>query len=173
MTMKVLVTGVTGFIGSHCAVELLQQGYDVVGIDNYDNSYDVNDEILALSDRSLSRGTYSFHKVDLMNKNAVEEIFREHSVDIVVHLAGKKAVSESITNPIMYYQTNILTSCNVFAAALRYNVDKIIFSSSAPSARHIPPTQMDDLISGHPLHPRPPEHFLSTHKTASLTPFFR
>ena len=131
MKVKVLVTGVTGFIGSHCAVELLQQGYDVVGIDNYDNSYDVNDEILALSDRSLSRGTYSFHKVDLMNKNAVEEIFREHSVDIVVHLAGKKAVSESITNPIMYYQTNILTSCNVFAAALRYNVDKIIFSSSA------------------------------------------
>jgi UDP-glucose 4-epimerase len=66
-----------------------------------------------------------------MNKPAVDEVFREHNVDVVLHLAGKKAVSESITNPLMYYQTNILTSCNVFAAALRYNVDKIVFSSSA------------------------------------------
>lgn len=61
MTKKVLVTGVTGFIGSHCAVELLQQGYDVVGIDNYDNSYDVNDQIYTLSVRTETEpGTYHF-----------------------------------------------------------------------------------------------------------------
>lgn len=132
MTKKVLVTGVTGFIGSHCAVELLQQGYDVVGIDNYDNSYDVNAQIFTLSERTETEpGTYHFIKVNLMDRNAIYEVFREHNVDVVMHLAGKKAVAESITNPLMYYQTNILTSCNVFAAALRYNVDKIIFSSSA------------------------------------------
>jgi len=132
MFEKVLVTGVTGFVGSHCAVALLQEGYDVIGIDNYDNSYDVNDQIVKLSQTDTDRpGTYLFCKVNLMDKNAVDEVFRKHNVDIVMHLAGKKVVSESITNPIMYYQTNIITSCNVFAAALRYNVDKIIFSSSA------------------------------------------
>lgn len=132
MTKKVLVTGVTGFVGSHCAVELLQQGYDVVGVDNYDNSYDVNDQIYTLSERAETEpGTYHFIKVNLMDKNAVDEVFRDHSVDVVMHMAGKKAVAESIINPLLYYQTNILTSCNVFVAALRYNVDKIIFSSSA------------------------------------------
>lgn len=126
---KVLVTGVTGFIGSHCAVELLQSGYDVVGVDNYDNSHDVNDQIVSLG--TSYDHTYTFHRVNLMDKSAIDDIFKQHDVDVVLHLAGKKAVSESITNPLIYYQTNILTSCNVFAAALRYNVDKIIFSSSA------------------------------------------
>jgi UDP-glucose 4-epimerase len=134
---KVLVTGVTGFVGSHCAVELLKQGYDVVGIDNYDNSHDVNEQIFILSQQSLSLlteaapGTYSFYKANIMDKNSVDEVFREHAIDVVMHMAGKKAVSESITNPLIYYQSNILTSCNVFSAALRYNADKIIFSSSA------------------------------------------
>jgi UDP-glucose 4-epimerase len=130
--MKVLVTGVTGFVGSHCAVELLKQGYDVVGIDNYDNSHDVNEQICILSQQTeVEPGAYSFYKANLMDKNAVDEVFREHTIDVVMHMGGKKTVSESITNPLIYYHTNILMSCNVFSAALRYNVDKIIFSSSA------------------------------------------
>jgi UDP-glucose 4-epimerase len=74
---------------------------------------------------------YTFHEIDLTDKSAVYSVFKEHDIDIVVHLAGKKAVTESIVNPLTYYHTNIIISCNVFLAALRYNVDTIIFGSSA------------------------------------------
>ncbi len=127
--MKVLITGVTGFIGSHCAVELLREGHEVVGVDNFDNSYDVNNQIVLLG--GDDDHTYKFYKTDLMDKPSLETIFRENTIDVLLHLSGKKAVAESITNPLLYYHENITTACNVFSTALRYNVDKIIFSSSA------------------------------------------
>ncbi len=133
--LKILITGVTGFIGSNCAVQLLQRGYDVIGVDNYDNSYEnINDKIISIVANNKSEtkpGKYSFFNINLLDQNNVEKVFISHNIDVLIHLAGKKAVSESICNPLVYYYTNILTSCNIFSMALRYNVHKIIFSSSA------------------------------------------
>lgn len=125
--MKILVTGGAGYIGSHTCVELLQKGMDVVVIDNLDNS---NKESLNRVEKIAGRKLV-FYQADVRDRVTLEQIFSEHKFDCVIHFAGLKAVGESVAKPIEYYDNN-LTSTIVLAETMRkFNVKKIVFSSSA------------------------------------------
>ncbi len=125
--MRVLVTGGAGFIGSHTVVELLNDGREVVIVDNYVNSKPV----VLNRIREISGKDFKFYQVDLLDKDALNRVFDENEIDAVIHFAGLKAVGESVEQPIRYYHNNItgtLVLCEVMAA---HNVKKIVFSSSA------------------------------------------
>lgn len=125
--MKILVTGGTGFIGSHTCVELLDAGYDVVIIDNLSNSKrEVANYIEEITGKQVS-----FYENDVCDKNALRKIFTEHKIDAIIHFAGYKAVGESVENPIMYYRNNIDSTLSLIEVANEFNVKKLVFSSSA------------------------------------------
>ncbi|MCL4133064.1 UNVERIFIED_CONTAM: hypothetical protein GTU68_031447, partial [Idotea baltica] len=113
----VLVTGGSGYIGSHICVELLQAGYEVIVADNLVNSVKI----------ALDRVA----KVDVRDKQALTQIFNESSIDAVIHMAGLKAVGESCAQPLMYYQNNLDASMVLFEVMRDFDVNKIVFSSSA------------------------------------------
>ncbi|MBR5296137.1 MAG: SDR family NAD(P)-dependent oxidoreductase, partial [Clostridia bacterium] len=114
--MKILVTGGTGFIGSHTVVELFEKGHEVVIVDNLCNSEEkVLDDIQTISGKKPV-----FYKADIRDKEALEKIFQENKIDAVIHFAGLKAVGESVQIPLDYYQNNItgtLTLCEVMKNA--------------------------------------------------------
>jgi UDP-glucose 4-epimerase len=123
----ILVTGGTGYIGSHAVVALVEAGYEPVLVDNLSNSKaSVLDRIAAITGRRPS-----FHQIDLRDRPALDAVFQKHPIAAVMHFAGLKAVGESVAEPLRYYENNIggtLSLCSVMAAR---NVKKIIFSSSA------------------------------------------
>lgn len=125
--MAILVTGGAGFIGSHTCVELLENGYEVVIVDNF-----INSKPEALNRiKQITGKDFKFYEADLLDKAAVETIFKENKIDAVIHFAGLKAVGESVAQPIRYYHNNItgtLILCQVMQEA---GVRKIVFSSSA------------------------------------------
>jgi len=125
--MAILVTGGAGFIGSHTCVELLENGYEVVIVDNF-----INSKPEALNRiKQITGKDFKFYEADLLDKAAVETIFIENKIDAVIHFAGLKAVGESVAQPIRYYHNNItgtLILCQVMQEA---GVKKIVFSSSA------------------------------------------
>lgn len=127
MNMAILVTGGAGFIGSHTCVELLENGYEVVIVDNF-----INSKPEALNRiKQITGKDFKFYEADLLDKAAVEIIFKENKIDAVIHFAGLKAVGESVAQPIRYYHNNItgtLILCQVMQEA---GVKKIVFSSSA------------------------------------------
>ena len=125
--MKILLTGGTGYIGSHVAVELLQDGHEIVILDNLVNSKEgVLDRIAEIV------GTRpKFYQADLLDKAALEKIFSENEFDVVMHFAGLKAVGESVEEPLKYYENNISGTLNLLEAMKAHDVKKIIFSSSA------------------------------------------
>ncbi len=125
--MAILVTGGAGYIGSHTCIELLHAGYDVVVLDNLCNSSEKSLERVA----QITGKQVPFYKVDLLDKEGMNEIFEKESIDCVIHFAGLKAVGESVAKPLEYYHNNItgtLLLCDVMRA---HNVKNIIFSSSA------------------------------------------
>ncbi len=125
--MKVLVTGGTGYIGSHTAVLLIEAGYDVVVIDNLVNSkIEVTNHIKEITGKDVV-----FYKGDVRDKKLLEKIFTEHKIDVVIHFAGLKAVGESVMMPLEYYNNNILSTINLCEVMQKFNCKKIIFSSSA------------------------------------------
>ena len=125
--MKILVTGGTGFIGSHTCVELLDSGYDVVIIDNLSNSKrEVADYIEKITNKSVT-----FYEGDVCDKEILRKIFKENKIDAVIHFAGYKAVGESVLKPLMYYRNNILSTLSLLEVMNKFNVKKIAFSSSA------------------------------------------
>lgn len=125
--MKILVTGGTGFIGSHTCVELLNSGYDVVIIDNLSNSKrEVADYIEKIANKSVT-----FYEGDVCDKEILRKIFKENKIDAVIHFAGYKAVGESVLKPLMYYRNNILSTLSLLEVMNEFNVKKIAFSSSA------------------------------------------
>ena len=125
--MKILVTGGTGFIGSHTCVELLNSGYDVVIIDNLSNSKrEVADYIEKITNKSVT-----FYEGDVCDKKILRKIFKENKIDAVIHFAGYKAVGESVLKPLMYYRNNILSTLSLLEVMNEFNVKKIAFSSSA------------------------------------------
>lgn len=125
--MTILVTGGTGYIGSHTCVELLNGGYDVVIADNLCNSkIEVLDKIKAISGKDCK-----FYKADILDREALTQIFEENKIDAVIHFAGLKAVGESCAKPMLYYHNNItgtLILCEVMA---EHGCKNIVFSSSA------------------------------------------
>ncbi len=125
--MKVLVTGGTGFIGSHTCVELINAGHDVVIVDNlYNSSIDVLDKIDAICGIKPK-----FYKVDILDKQNLEEVFKENKFDACIHFAGYKAVGESCIIPLTYYRNNVSGSLNLYELLIKYNVNNLVFSSSA------------------------------------------
>ncbi|MBQ2640235.1 MAG: UDP-glucose 4-epimerase GalE [Bacilli bacterium] len=125
--MKILVTGGLGFIGSHTCVELLDNDYEVVIVDNLSNSnIDVLDKIKKITGKQVQ-----FYQEDVCNYMAIDEIFKENKIDAVIHFAGYKAVGESVEKPIMYYENNLVSTLNLCKAMQKYNCKKLVFSSSA------------------------------------------
>ena len=125
--MKILVTGGTGYIGSHTVVELIKAGHEVTIIDNLFNSkIEVLDKIATLT------GTKpEFHKIDILDLKGMRELFQSHDFEAVIHFAGLKAVAESIEKPLEYYETNVQGTVNLLKCMAEFKVNKIIFSSSA------------------------------------------
>lgn len=125
--MKILLTGGTGYIGSHTAVELLKLGYEIEILDNLFNS-----KITVLDDIEKITGVKPvFHKVDLLDAPGMEKVFKNGGFDLVIHFAGLKAVGESVEKPLKYYENNVGGTINLLKCMKKFDVNKIIFSSSA------------------------------------------
>ena len=125
--MTVLVTGGMGYIGSHTCVELLKQGMDVVIVDNLVNS---SAEAGRRVEQITGRGV-TFYEIDVRDRERLDEVFRRHDIDCVIHFAGLKAVGESVTMPLEYYDNNLNSTLVLVQTMRAHNVKKIIFSSSA------------------------------------------
>lgn len=124
---NILVTGGTGFIGSHTCVELLNAGYNVIILDNLSNSkVESVNRIEQITGKKVK-----FYEVDLLDIDATAEVFEKNDIDAVIHFAGLKAVGESVKYPLDYYNNNIGGSVNLFRVMNRYNCKNIVFSSSA------------------------------------------
>ena len=125
--MRVLVTGGAGYIGSHTVLELINNGYEVVIVDNFSNSKPVVLDRL----REISGKEIKFYEVDLCDKEKLRIVFEEQDIDAVIHFAGYKAVGESVAKPLMYYRNNIDSTLSLLEVMSEYGVKKIVFSSSA------------------------------------------
>lgn len=125
--MQILVTGGTGFIGSHTCVALLEAGHSVIIADNLSNS---KREVVYYIEQ-ITGQTVLFYEVDVTEAAAVEAIFAKHDLDGVIHFAGLKAVGESVEKPLMYYKNNLLSTIVVAEACIKYGVERFVFSSSA------------------------------------------
>ena len=125
--MKILVTGGCGYIGSHTCVELLNNNYDVVIVDNLCNSKE--ESINKIED--ITNKKVKFYKGDVCNKDLLDKIFNENDIDAVIHFAGLKAVGESVEKPLLYYRNNIDSTLSLCEVMNKFNCKKIIFSSSA------------------------------------------
>ncbi|WP_230398852.1 UDP-glucose 4-epimerase GalE [Novisyntrophococcus fermenticellae] len=125
--MKILVTGGAGYIGSHTCVELLNEGYEVVIMDNlYNSSYKAVERIQKITGKSVV-----FYETDILDKEGMEKIFTEEKINAVIHFAGLKAVGESVYKPLEYYHNNITGTLNLCDVMRNHGVKNIIFSSSA------------------------------------------
>ena len=125
--MSILITGGAGYIGSHTAVELLEKGYEIVIVDNLINS---NEESLNRVKKITGRD-FKFYKADLCDKEAVRKIFKENNIDSVIHFAGLKAVGESVSIPLRYYNNNLMSTLNLCEVMNEFNIKRLVFSSSA------------------------------------------
>lgn len=125
--MSILVTGGAGYIGSHTCLELLQAGYEVIVVDNLANA---KTEALRRV-QELTGKTLTLHQVDLLDSEALASVFRQHTIEAVMHFAGLKAVGESVQMPLHYYRTNIMGTLNLCTAMGAVGVTTLVFSSSA------------------------------------------
>lgn len=143
MKQKILVTGGTGFIGSHTTVELQQAGYDVVIVDNLSNS---NAEVVDGIEQ-ITGIRPAFEKVDCCDKQALEAVFAKYKdIKGIIHFAASKAVGESVEKPLLYYRNNIVSLLNLLELMPVYGVTGFIFSSSCtvygqPTKEHLPVTE--------------------------------
>ena len=125
--MKVLVTGGCGYIGSHTVVELLNNNYEVIVIDNLSNSKrNVIDKV-----ERITKKKFKFYELDLCNKNELKKVFEIEKIDSIIHFAGYKAVGESVEQPLKYYDNNLISTINLLELMQEFKVFKIVFSSSA------------------------------------------
>lgn len=126
-SLTVALTGATGYIASHTAVALVQAGHRVVGIDNFVNSSPVVlDRFEAITGQKMA-----FAELDARDTDGLAALLSEHDVDAVIHLAGLKAVGESVAEPVRYYNNNLGATVHLLAAMDRASVDGLVFSSSA------------------------------------------
>ena len=126
--MSILVTGGAGYIGSHTVVELLNEGEEVVIIDNFSNSKPSSLDAI----REITGKDFKFYEIDYLDRKALEKVFEENpDIDSVLNFAGYKAVGESVRKPIEYYTNNISGALVLLDTMRKYNVKKFVFSSSA------------------------------------------
>ena len=125
--MAILVTGGAGYIGSHTVVELQSAGYDVVVVDNLCNSSEkALDRVSKITGKPVK-----FYKADILDREALNEVFDKEEIDSCIHFAGLKAVGESVAKPWEYYENNIAGTLTLVDVMRKHNVKNIIFSSSA------------------------------------------
>lgn len=146
--MKILVTGVAGFIGSKLAYELAKRGDEVIGVDNINDYYDVRlkyarlRELLGVSSdenemalgeeyQSSTFANLTFIRLSIDDKSALDALFEKHQFDVVVNLAAQAGVRYSITHPYTYMQSNLVGFLNILEACRNYNVPKLVFASSS------------------------------------------
>ena len=125
--MAILVTGGAGYIGSHTCVELLNEGYEVVVLDNLSNSSEKSlDRVAELTGKNVT-----FYKGDILDRDILNQIFAENEIESCIHFAGLKAVGESVAKPWEYYENNIAGTLILVDVMRKHNCKNIIFSSSA------------------------------------------
>jgi UDP-glucose 4-epimerase len=125
--LSILVTGAAGYLGTHTMLELLAAGHEVIALDNFYNSKPEALRRVA----TISGKETVFHQVDLLDKPALAQVFDRHSIDAVIHFAALKAVGESVSQPLRYYQNNLGGTLNLLECMRARNVHRIVFSSSA------------------------------------------
>jgi len=149
--MKVLVTGAAGFIGFHLAARLLRDGFEVYGVDNLNDYYDVNLKKARLEQLRAIQG-FSFQLLDLADSVAVAQWFTEHRMDYVVNLAAQAGVRYSIANPLAYVNSNLVAFVNVLEGCVRSHIKHLVFASSSSvyGANVKVPFAVDDAVD-HPV----------------------
>jgi UDP-glucose 4-epimerase len=125
--MAILVTGGTGYIGSHTTVELINSGYEVVVVDNLSNSK--ASSLLRIEEITGKRPL--FYEIDLLDRDSLYSVFKQNKIDAVIHFAALKAVGESVACPLLYYQNNLQSTLNLLDAMVEFKCNRIVFSSSA------------------------------------------
>lgn len=141
--MKILVTGAAGFIGAHVCKALSDEAYDVVGLDNLNNYYDVELKYARLNELGVDRGElmenvkvhgkkgFSFYKLDINNANGIHELFGIEKFDQVLHLAAQAGVRYSVTNPREYINSNLVGFFNILEGVRHHNVRRLLYASSS------------------------------------------
>lgn len=125
--MAILVTGGAGYIGSHTVLELLEENYEVVVVDNFSNSKpDVLNRV-----KDLAGKEFTFYEADVSDKDSLRKVFNNHDLNAVIHFAGYKAVGESVEKPLKYYNNNLTSTMVLMELMNEYGVKSIVFSSSA------------------------------------------
>ena len=127
---SILITGGAGFIGSSLADKLLNEGNKVIVIDNFNDYYDVKIKENNIA-HNLSNSNYQLHRADIEDINTLKNIFKNNSIDIVVHLAARAGVRPSLENPLAYIKTNILGTVNILEEMKKHHVKKLVFASSS------------------------------------------
>jgi UDP-glucuronate 4-epimerase len=161
--MKILVTGGAGFIGSNLIERLLEQNHAIVCIDNFDDFYSKNIKLKNLENYDLNKN-YSFSETDILDKNGLDNLFRENEFDLVINLAAKSGVRPSLLNPEIYFQTNVLGTLNVLETMKKFNVNKLIYASSSSvygNNKKLPFSESDDV--NNPISP-----YAASKKSAEL-----
>ncbi|MFL2496227.1 MAG: SDR family NAD(P)-dependent oxidoreductase [Porticoccaceae bacterium] len=157
MTKNVMLTGGLGFIGSHTCIELIEKGYSVFILDNLSNSSrSVLDTLKVITGREIP-----FCEGDVCDEQLVGQFLHANKIDSVIHFAGSKSVNESVSEPLHYYENNVIGTISLLKVMNRYGVKKIIFSSSA-SVYGDP--KYKPIVELHPLHPTSP--YAQTKKTS-------
>ena len=149
--MRILITGAAGFIGSHLADSLLEDGFDVVGLDNYNNYYDP-----ALKKDRVAYFGHQVYKADLKEFDEVDRAFNKLMPDVVIHLAARAGVRDSVGNEQLYHQDNIIGTQNLIQVCKMYNVLKVVYASTSSvyGGTPIPSTGWtEDEVTGHQLNP--------------------
>ncbi|MDK2919767.1 MAG: UDP-glucose 4-epimerase [Candidatus Petromonas sp.] len=147
--MSILVTGGAGYIGSHTCVELLNEGYDIVVVDNFSNS---KPEALKRV-KEITGKDFKFYEIDILDREGLEKVFSENDIKAVIHFAGLKAVGESVEIPLKYYHNNITGTLVLCEVMKRYGVKKMVFSSSATvygKPKSVPITEDFELSATNP-----------------------
>lgn len=138
--MAILITGGAGYIGSHTCVEMLEAGYEVVVVDNFSNSsMESINRVEKLTGKKIK-----FYEADVCDKAALEKIFTENDIEAAIHFAGYKAVGESVKEPLMYFENNLISTLSLLDTMKKFNVKRIVFSSSATvygAAKTLPLTE--------------------------------
>lgn len=147
--MNILVTGGTGFIGSHTVVELINNGHEPIIVDNLSNSKGVVIEKI----EKITGKKIKLYKTDIRDKAGIEKIFTENEIDVVIHFAGLKAVGESVAKPLYYYDNNITGTLVLLDVMKKHSVRKIIFSSSATVYGIPEKCPIDELHGLSPINP--------------------
>lgn len=125
--MKILITGGTGYIGSHTCVELLNENHEIIIVDNlYNSKKTVIEKIQNITNKKVK-----FYEADVSDKNRLENIFEENDIEAVIHFAGLKAVGESVKMPLTYYRNNIDSTLTLLEVMSEHNCKNLVFSSSA------------------------------------------